>query len=145
MNTLESDAAAECLRQNGLRLLDALAQVGITKASVRYAGQRGSGAIRRIRASPASALGKWDEVAVQLDLSSLKPVGEGAEWPPPWQDVPLSVALIAFTLAWVTAEHPCWQQQDGSSGRLIVDVASRRLRLKHDAYFTENFEHSLMV
>ena len=61
------------------------------------------------------------------------------------QQSSIDSALRDFTLTWVDAHHGGWENNDGGSGTVTINVTEGTFRLEHIEYYTEcsNYEYDL--
>lgn len=122
--------------ENRLVLLSALQVLGIQQIKVRYGGKQDQCNYCHVSAHPP---GKFSLLAGHRVMQYQG--REGLASSP--QEMPLLNALKSFALQWAELRHPHWTQQDGATGVLTIETASRELTLEHDVYLTENFYYRL--
>ena len=150
-----SPKSFEAVRANRQPLLTALTALGITELVVRYEGGGDSGDVCELDVFPAELANtqiletlKTQQLAYQcLAGEYRKTDAQEAEYHYFLEEQQLSVhdALRDFTLTWVDAHHGGWENNDGGSGTVTINVAEGIFRLEHIEYYTEStgYEHEL--
>lgn len=123
---------------NRLHLLQALQSLGITQAQVRYSGRHGRCVYCLVSTSPSDALAALRSTFVTQHCSENFVLNERTERPP------LLPALKEFALHWAELRQPRWTHDDGGSGVMTVDMATRQFTLEHNVFLTESFCYRLV-
>lgn len=141
--TPDSRTQAEAvLHHNRAVILAALTRLDISAAYVRYSGGGDSGDVTDVEVTPKEALLKAQ--AEPVTLQHLHTSYREGNYHYDVQDSPvmLDEALRDFTMDWVELHHAGWENNDGASGTLTVDVADNCFELEHESYYTESFRHA---
>ena len=145
-----SPKSFEAVRANRQPLLTALAALAITQLVVRYEGGGDSGDVSELEIFPESL--SQANIANTLKVEQLTYHCLAAEYQDgeyryflQEQQSSIDSALRDFTLTWVDAHHGGWENNDGGSGTVTINVAEGTLRLEHSEYYTEcsNYEYDL--
>lgn len=128
------EAAANA--QNKDLVFDALAAAGLTSVAVTFDGYGDSGQIENIEWQPSAP--SPDRTITLRDGDYDGNIIEGA------RPVTLAEAVEELCYAWLGQDQCGWQDNDGSFGDFVFDVAARTVKLTFNARFTdhETSEHS---
>ena len=145
-----SPKSFEAVRANRQPLLTALAALAITQLVVRYEGGGDSGDVSELEIFPESLaqanIANTLKVE-QLTYHCLAGEYQDGEYRYFLQEQQSSIdsALRDFTLTWVDAHHGGWENNDGGSGTVTINVSEGTFRLEHTEYYTEcsNYEYDL--
>ena len=145
-----SPKSFEAVRANRQPLLTALAALAITQLVVRYEGGGDSGDVSELEIFPESLaqanIANTLKVE-QLTYHCLAGEYQDGEYRYFLQEQQSSIdsALRDFTLTWVDAHHGGWENNDGGSGTVTINVTEGTFRLEHIEYYTEcsNYEYDL--
>ena len=145
-----SPKSFEAVRANRQPLLTALAALAITQLVVRYDGGGDSGDVSELEIFPDSLaqanIANTLKVE-QLTYHCLAGEYQDGEYRYFLQEQQSSIdsALRDFTLTWVDAHHGGWENNDGGSGTMTINVSEGTFRLEHTEYYTEcsNYEYDL--
>ena len=145
-----SPKSFEAVRANRQPLLTALAALAITQLVVRYEGGGDSGDVSELEIFPESLaqanIANTLKVE-QLTYHCLAGEYQDGEYRYFLQEQQSSIdsALRDFTLTWVDAHHGGWENNDGGSGTVTINVTEGTFRLEHTEYYTEcsNYEYDL--
>jgi len=145
-----SPKSFEAVRANRQPLLTALAALAITQLVVRYEGGGDSGDVSELEIFPESLaqanIANTLKVE-QLTYHCLAGEYQDGEYRYFLQEQQSSIdsALRDFTLTWVDAHHGGWENNDGGSGTMTINVTEGTFRLEHSEYYTEcsNYEYDL--
>ncbi|PTQ84033.1 DUF6878 family protein [Agitococcus lubricus] len=145
-----SPKSFEAVRANRQPLLDALAALAITQLVVRYEGGGDSGDVSELEIFPESLaqanIANTLKVE-QLTYHCLADEYQDGEYRYFLQEQQSSIdsALRDFVLTWVDAHHGGWENNDGGSGTMTINVTEGTFRLEHTEYYTEcsNYEYDL--
>ena len=145
-----SPKSFEAVRANRQPLLTALAALAITQLVVRYEGGGDSGDVSELEIFPESLaqanIANTLKVE-QLTYHCLAGEYQDGEYRYFLQEQQSSIdsALRDFTLTWVDAHHGGWENNDGGSGTMTINVSEGTFRLEHSEYYTEcsNYEYDL--
>ncbi len=145
-----SPKSFEAVRANRQPLLTALAALAITQLVVRYEGGGDSGDVSELEVFPESLA--QANIANTLKVEQLTYHCLAAEYQDgeyryflQEQQSSIDSALRDFTLTWVDAHHGGWENNDGGSGTMTINVSEGTFRLEHSEYYTEcsNYEYDL--
>ena len=145
-----SPKSFEAVRANRQPLLTALAALAITQLVVRYEGGGDSGDVSELEIFPESLaqanIANTLKVE-QLTYHCLAGEYQDGEYRYFLQEQQSSIdsALRDFVLTWVDAHHGGWENNDGGSGTVTINVSEGTFRLEHTEYYTEcsNYEYDL--
>ena len=145
-----SPKSFEAVRANRQPLLTALAALAITQLVVRYEGGGDSGDVSELEIFPESLaqanIANTLKVE-QLTYHCLAGEYQDGEYRYFLQEQQSSIdsALRDFVLTWVDAHHGGWENNDGGSGTMTINVTEGTFRLEHSEYYTEcsNYEYDL--
>ena len=145
-----SPKSFEAVRANRQPLLTALAALAITQLVVRYEGGGDSGDVSELEVFPESLaqanIANTLKVE-QLTYHCLAGEYQDGEYRYFLQEQQSSIdsALRDFVLTWVDAHHGGWENNDGGSGTVTINVSEGTFRLEHTEYYTEcsNYEYDL--
>ena len=145
-----SPKSFEAVHANRQPLLTALAALGITQLVVRYEGGGDSGDVSELEIFPESLaqanIANTLKVE-QLTYHCLAGEYQDGEYRYFLQEQQSSIdsALRDFVLTWVDAHHGGWENNDGGSGTVTINVSEGTFRLEHAEYYTEcsNYEYDL--
>ena len=145
-----SPKSFEAVRANRQPLLTALAALAITQLVVRYEGGGDSGDVSELEIFPESLAQAniADTLKTQqLTYHCLAGEYQDGEYRYFLQEQQSSIdsALRDFVLTWVDAHHGGWENNDGGSGTVTINVSEGTFRLEHAEYYTEcsNYEYDL--
>lgn len=145
-----SPKSFEAVRANRQPLLTALAALAITQLVVRYEGGGDSGDVSELEIFPetlAQANIANTLKVEQVTYHCLAGEYQDGEYRYFLQEQQSSIdsALRDFTLTWVDAHHGGWENNDGGSGTMTINVSEGTFRLEHSEYYTEcsNYEYDL--
>ena len=145
-----SPKSFEAVRANRQPLLTALAALAITQLVVRYEGGGDSGDVSELEIFPETLTQAniTNTLKVeQLTYHCLAGEYQDGEYRYFLQEQQSSIdsALRDFTLTWVDAHHGGWENNDGGSGTMTINVSEGSFRLEHTEYYTEcsNYEYDL--
>ena len=145
-----SPKSFEAVRANRQPLLTALAALAITQLVVRYEGGGDSGDVSELEIFPetlAQANIANTLKVEQVTYHCLAGEYQDGEYRYFLQEQQSSIdsALRDFTLTWVDAHHGGWENNDGGSGTVTINVTEGTFRLEHSEYYTEcsNYEYDL--
>ena len=145
-----SPKSFEAVRANRQPLLTALAALAITQLVVRYEGGGDSGDVSELEIFPetlAQANIANTLKVEQVTYHCLAGDYQDGEYRYFLQEQQSSIdsALRDFTLTWVDAHHGGWENNDGGSGTMTINVSEGTFRLEHSEYYTEcsNYEYDL--
>ena len=145
-----SPKSFEAVRANRQPLLTALAALAITQLVVRYEGGGDSGDVSELEIFPetlAQANIANTLKVEQVTYHCLAGEYQDGEYRYFLQEQQSSIdsALRDFTLTWVDAHHGGWENNDGGSGTMTINVSEGTFRLEHTEYYTEcsNYEYDL--
>ena len=145
-----SPKSFEAVRANRQPLLTALAALAITQLVVRYEGGGDSGDVSELEIFPetlAQANIANTLKVEQVTYHCLAGDYQDGEYRYFLQEQQSSIdsALRDFTLTWVDAHHGGWENNDGGSGTVTINVSEGTFRLEHTEYYTEcsNYEYDL--
>ena len=145
-----SPKSFEAVRANRQPLLTALAALAITQLVVRYEGGGDSGDVSELEIFPellAQANIANTLKVEQLTYHCLAGEYQDGEYRYFLQEQQSSIdsALRDFVLTWVDAHHGGWENNDGGSGTMTINVSEGTFRLEHTEYYTEcsNYEYDL--
>ena len=145
-----SPKSFEAVRANRQPLLTALAALAITQLVVRYEGGGDSGDVSELEIFPeslAQANIAHTLKVEQLTYHCLAGEYQDGEYRYFLQEQESSIdsALRDFVLTWVDAHHGGWENNDGGSGTMTINVTEGTFRLEHSEYYTEcsNYEYDL--
>ncbi|HNN30173.1 MAG TPA: hypothetical protein PKL36_14110 [Agitococcus sp.] len=145
-----SPKSFEAVRANRQPLLTALAALAITQLVVRYEGGGDSGDVSELEIFPetlAQANIANTLKVEQVTYHCLAGEYQDGEYRYFLQEQQSSIdsALRDFTLTWVDAHHGGWENNDGGSGTMTINVTEGTFRLEHSEYYTEcsNYEYDL--
>ena len=145
-----SPKSFEAVRANRQPLLTALAALAITQLVVRYEGGGDSGDVSELEIFPetlAQANIANTLKVEQVTYHCLAGDYQDGEYRYFLQEQQSSIdsALRDFTLTWVDAHHGGWENNDGGSGTVTINVTEGTFRLEHSEYYTEcsNYEYDL--
>jgi len=145
-----SPKSFEAVHANRQPHLTALAALGITQLVVRYEGGGDSGDVSELEIFPellAQANIANTLKVEQLTYHCLAGEYQDGEYRYFLQEQQSSIdsALRDFTLTWVDAHHGGWENNDGGSGTMTINVSEGTFRLEHSEYYTEcsNYEYDL--
>jgi hypothetical protein len=131
------------LRQNLAVLVPALRAVGVRRVEVTYAGARGRCSRSGITVLPVDAMPRLRETLVEFQRKAADggqmPVGSFTD------TLPLSEALLSFTLHWASLAFGYWQQLDGGQGVMRIVVDDGLLTLDHDEILVERHHATLQA
>ena len=145
-----SPKSFEAVRANRQPLLTALAALAITQLVVRYEGGGDSGDVSELEVFPESLaqanIANTLKVE-QVTYHCLAGEYQDGEYRYFLQEQQSSIdsALRDFVLTWVEAHHGGWENNDGGSGTMTINVTEGTFRLEHTEYYTEcsNYEYDL--
>ena len=145
-----SPKSFEAVRANRQPLLTALAALAITQLVVRYEGGGDSGDVSELEIFPetlAQANIANTLKVEQVTYHCLAGEYQDGEYRYFLQEQQSSIdsALRDFVLTWVDAHHGGWENNDGGSGTVTINVSEGTFRLEHTEYYTEcsNYEYDL--
>ena len=145
-----SPKSFEAVRANRQPLLTALAALGITQLVIRYEGGGDSGDVSELEIFPESlAQANIADTLKTQQLSCYYLAGEYQDGEYRYflqeQQSSIDEALRDFVLTWVDAHHGGWENNDGGSGTMTINVTEGTFRLEHTEYYTEcsNYEYDL--
>lgn len=136
------EAETAALNQNRDLLIATLAQLEIVSMQIRYSGGGDSGDVYEVEPEPACAVEKLR--GTTMAVSCAKTVWDEARkasYTLETHSVSVDEALRDFALAWVDQHHGGWENNDGGSGTVTINVVGNTFVLEHDAYYTESFHH----
>lgn len=139
---LEFQLPAEDSRTlNRDRLLRALAGLGVRQVVVAYEGGGDSGDVSEVSVEPPELMPTLRAETIPLRCR----IGEFQDGRYQYHtaDQPMSLhqAVSDFTLDWVGDTHGGWENNEGGSGSVTLDVMAGTLKLEHTEYFTESQDY----
>lgn len=129
---------ANCLPHNRNQLMQAMAKHRARCATVHYSGAGDSGDMETLTTEPAEALSALEQATVTLRRPEVCFEEGKYQYRIEEQAMPISEALTAFALDWVSQEHPGWENNDGGSGEVGFDCVDNTCTLEHNSYYTES-------
>lgn len=129
---------ASILGRNKHILLSALRQAGITQVTVTYVGMGDSGSVDGVEAEIPE--GTHFDAMAPVTLHAQKATYDDGTWQTIEVEQSTSVeqALRDFADEIVDWLHSGWEDGDGASGSVVFDCATDKVRVEHDAYFTDS-------
>lgn len=140
-----SAACLQVLVHNRNILRTALLELGVTEVVVEYSGGGDSGDVSDVSCKPGPLL---DTLASrQIDIQRESGTFQGAEYVYQVKSSTCSikVALQDFTLNWVSQDHSGWENNDGGSGAVRIDVLADRFSLNHTEYYQESTDYEYVL
>ena len=137
-----SQAAVDANRET---LLAVFTKLNITEVIIRYEGGGDSGDVAEVTVIPETAV---PQLAVEQITHRYVVSGySDNQYHYHVQERQLSVndALHDFALEWVDVHHSGWENNDGGSGTVTIQVTENRFQLEHTEYYTEScgYEYTL--
>jgi hypothetical protein len=138
-------ASLEAIHANRESLLAALIKLNITEVIIRYEGGGDSGDVTELEVKP-------DTVAPQLTTEQVSHHFVASEYRDREYHYHLEERLLSvndalhdFALEWVDVHHSGWENNDGGSGAVTIQVTENRFQLEHTEYYTEScgYEYTL--
>jgi hypothetical protein len=123
-------------------LLKALTDIGAQKISIEYSGGGDSGDATETSISPDHLNKKLNEITVRQQYVHGEYLEERWHYEVREKQVVLGVAISDFALHWIDLHHSGWENNDGGSGSVVMDVTSGEFRLEHTEYYTERNEYA---
>ena len=139
---LEFQLPAEDSRTlNRDRLLTALAGLGVRQVVVAYEGGGDSGDVSEVSVEPPELLPKLRTETIELRCRIGEFQDGHYQYRTADQSMSLHRAVSDFTLDWVEDTHGGWENNEGGSGSVTLDVEAGTLKLEHTEYFTESQDY----
>jgi hypothetical protein len=126
-------------------LRTALLDLGVSEVVVEYSGGGDSGDVSDVSCKPAPLL---DLLASrQIEIRRESGAFQGAEYVYQVKSMSCSIrqALQDFTLNWVSQDHSGWENNDGGSGSLRIDVLADSFTLNHTEYYQESTDYEYVL
>lgn len=140
-----SPISFQAVEANREALLAVLTKLNITDVIIRYEGGGDSGDVAEVTVMPESLMPQ-----LALEQMTHRHVVTGYsdnQYHYHIEERLLSVneALHDFALEWVDVHHSGWENNDGGSGTVTIQVANNRFQLEHTEYYTEScgYEYTL--
>lgn len=135
----------QALATNRDTIMAALKQHAIDRVTVVYSGGGDSGDIDHLATQPAEAIALLEDSHIQYQLPTIQVIEGSSRCALEAQELGLAEALREWTLAWLHHQQGGWENDDGGSGEMIVEVAAESFALNHIAYYTEQtcYEYTL--
>ena len=132
----------EMLTANKAVIMAVLKRLGVVTAKVDYVGCGDSGSIESVSVEPESVT-EWADSQIDVYEESYDYRTRATTFCK--TRMSLVTALGDFSSDWLEAEHYGWQDEDGSRGQVVFDVAADQVVMAHDEFYTETFrrEHTL--
>ena len=133
------------LERNRKPLLDALSKLAITHVNIEYEGCGDSGDVTQIKVTPEKAVKELETIHIEYFSPEQTKNGKDYRYPLVAKTLTLKEALYAFAFQWLCFEHRGWENNEGSSGNVEIDVVEKSFHLDHLEYATEsyNYEYKL--
>lgn len=122
----QSRALTACIAVNKSRLMPILAAAGIAKAEVFYCGEGDSGGIDEVQFHDAD---NQPVTLCDVRISIQSCNWNGAQVTETEFD--LADGIESFALDIIESRYAGWENNDGASGRIVIDVAADRIELEH--------------
>jgi hypothetical protein len=138
-------ASLEAIHANRESLLAALIKLNITEVIIRYEGGGDSGDVTELEVKPETVIPQLttEHISHHFVASEYR----DREYHYHLEERLLSVndALHDFALEWVDVHHSGWENNDGGSGTVTIQVAENRFQLEHTEYYMEScgYEYTL--
>lgn len=140
-----SAACQQALAHNRNILRTVLLELCVTEVVVEYSGGGDSGDVSDVSCKPESLL---DTLASrQIDIQHESGSFNGAQYVYGVESMSCSIrqALQDFTLNWVSQDHSGWENNDGGSGSVRIDVLADRFALNHTEYYQESTDYEYVL
>lgn len=138
--------ASQAQEKNREILIAALKAQGITIATVDYAGAGDSGDTCDLVVQPPELLTALSAIKIKQQVVDVQYLGYGQRACSMREtEVALDEAVRDFAMRWVDSLYGGWENNDGASGTVTINVTDNLIVLEHTAYYTEStsYEHSL--
>ena len=138
--------ATQAQEKNREILIAALKAQGIIYATVDYSGAGDSGDTCDLAVQPPELLAGLSEIKVKQHVVDVQYLGYGQRACSMREtEVALDEAVRDFAMRWVDSLYGGWENNDGASGTVTINVTDNLIVLEHTAYYTEStsYEHSL--
>ena len=138
--------AMQAQEQNREILITVLKDQGIQIATVDYAGAGDSGDTCDLAVQPPEQLTGLSDIKVKQHVVDVQYLGYGQRACSMREtEVALDEAVRDFAMRWVDSLNGGWENNDGASGTVTINVTDNLIVLEHTAYYTEStsYEHSL--
>lgn len=132
----------EAHQRNRDLLITALATLGVTRAQVNYSGAGDSGDTCEAEILPKEQLAAVQNTKVAIH--QVRPTYFSQSQQPPAiteREMPLIDALQEFSMIWVELHHGGWENDDGGSGTVTLDVTENTCTLEHVEFYTESTQY----
>lgn len=144
-NLSYSAACQQALLHNRNILRTALLDLGVTEVVVEYSGGGDSGDVSDVSCKPESLLEmlEFRQIEIQHESGAFN----GAQYVYQVESMACSIrqALQDFTLNWVSQDHSGWENNDGGSGSVTIDVLEDRFSLNHTEYYQESTDYEYVL
>ena len=140
-----SPKSFEAVRANRQPLLTALTALGITELVVRYEGGGDSGDVAEVTVMPETIMPQLaiEQITHRYVITDYR--DNQYHYHAEERQLSVNEALHDFALEWVDVYHSGWENNDGGSGTVTIQVANNRFQLEHTEYYTEScgYEYTL--
>lgn len=137
---------AEAQQKNRDLLIAGLAALGVTRAMVNYSGGGDSGDTCEAEIFPEEMMPAVQAATVMFFQVTPTYYAFSKETPSlKEKEMPLQEALQEFAMIWVELHHGGWENNDGGSGTVNINVLENTCSLEHVEYYTEStrYEYDL--
>ena len=136
------EAEEAALNRNRNLLMATLAQWEITSVQIRYRGGGDSGDVYEVEPEPACAGETLRSTLITASCAkTIWDEARKASYTLESREASVDEALRDFAMSWVDHEHGGWENEDGGSGTITINVPGNTFVQEHDAYFTDSYHH----
>jgi hypothetical protein len=135
----------EAIHANRDSLLAALTKLNITDVTIRYDGGSDSGDVAEIEVKPETVIPQLTTELVSHHFVASEYRDREYHYHLEERQLSVDDALRDFALTWANARHSGWENNDGGSGTVTIQVAENNFQLEHTEYYTESssYEYTL--
>lgn len=140
-----STACLQVLVHNRNILRTALLELGVTEVVVEYSGGGDSGDVSDVTCKPASLLDTLASRQIEIQRESGTFHGVDYVYQVKSSTCSIRAALQDFTMNWAALDHSGWENNDGGSGSVRIDVLADRFSLNHTEYYQESTDYEYVL
>jgi hypothetical protein len=138
VSTLPAMSDDERMAKNKDSLLAALKSIGAKRATVTYSGCGGYGSADGALVQDTDGE-KIDPVGTMVSFLSKDGIVVEGEWRETTsaKEYSLGLALVQFAMDMLRQHHEGWKNSEGGDGEVEFDPGEDKIRINHNAYFTD--------
>lgn len=146
MNSMSYTAACkEALTHNRVVLSQVLRELGFLEVVVEYSGGWDSGDVSDVSCKPESLRAVLEAHPVEIQYECGTYDGGVYVFTVKSRTRTLKAALDDFTMSWLEQVQPGWENNEGGSGSVTIDVQADCFTLSHTQYYQESTDYEFIL